>query len=79
MFKLKEKLKKLPPYKERPHLYKKWLWVLLAVPTVLWWSDSILWVLIISIYANIETSDGADEAMLAKKAQENAESNNPSI
>ena len=59
-------LEKIPTYKERPHLYKKWLWAILTVPTVLWWSESILWVLIISIYANFVGEDSADEAQQAK-------------
>lgn len=67
--------KKLPAYKERPHLYKKWLWAVLAIPTVLWWSESILWVLMISIYANFVGEDSADEAQQAKlEAREHAKS-----
>jgi hypothetical protein len=29
------------------------LWSLLLIPTVIWWKDSLLWVLIMSAYANI--------------------------
>lgn len=28
-------------------------WMLLLVPTLLWWKDSILWVAIMSIWANV--------------------------
>lgn len=28
------------------------VWFLLAIPTVLWWHDSVLWVALISCYAN---------------------------
>lgn len=28
-------------------------WVFLAIPTVLWWKQSILWVAVASIYANV--------------------------
>ncbi|EOG2476959.1 TPA: hypothetical protein SMF39_004453 [Serratia marcescens] len=44
------------------------LWVALAIPSVVWWKDSVLWVIIISIYANIVghlsgyTAARADEA-----------------
>ncbi len=34
----------------------KWLtilWVLLIVPTVLWWQDSVPWVVFMSLWANI--------------------------
>lgn len=29
------------------------VWIALLVPTVLWWKDSLLWVIIMSAYANI--------------------------
>jgi hypothetical protein len=28
-------------------------WVLLALPTVFWWRDSILWVALMSVWANV--------------------------
>jgi hypothetical protein len=28
------------------------VWVMLLVPTLVWWRDSILWVLVVSLYAN---------------------------
>jgi hypothetical protein len=28
------------------------VWFMLAIPTVLWWHDSVLWVGLISCYAN---------------------------
>ncbi|HDR2385345.1 TPA: hypothetical protein QCH91_003838, partial [Enterobacter roggenkampii] len=28
-------------------------WFILAIPSVIWWKNSVLWVIIISIYANI--------------------------
>lgn len=69
---------RLPKYKERPHLYKKWFWAALAIPTALWWSESILWVLMISLYANFVGEDSADEAQQAKlEARENAKNSNP--
>lgn len=44
------------------HLIQGWVWIGLGVPTVLWWKDSILWVAIMSIYANAESSFSAHEA-----------------
>jgi hypothetical protein len=29
------------------------LWALMLIPTLLWWSDSILWVAAMSLYANV--------------------------
>jgi hypothetical protein len=29
------------------------VWSVLLIPTVVWWKDSLLWVLIMSAYANI--------------------------
>lgn len=43
------------------------VWVLLIPPTLLWWSESILWVLLISIYANIVGHWSAAEASKAAK------------
>jgi hypothetical protein len=28
-------------------------WALLAIPTLIWWKDSITWVAVMSLYANI--------------------------
>lgn len=37
----------------RFHRYMIDVWVLLTIPTILWWKDSILWVACMSIYACI--------------------------
>jgi len=29
------------------------VWLLLGIPSLIWWKDSILWVIIISLWANI--------------------------
>jgi 5-bromo-4-chloroindolyl phosphate hydrolysis protein len=29
------------------------VWVLLVVPSLLWWKESVLWVILISLWANI--------------------------
>lgn len=34
-------------------------WVLLLVPTLLWWQDSLLWVIIMSWWANVAASASA--------------------
>lgn len=37
-------------------------WLLLAIPTMLWWSQSILWVAFMSLYANVASHWAAAEA-----------------
>lgn len=37
-------------------------WLLLAIPTLLWWSQSILWVAFMSLYANVASHWAAAEA-----------------
>ena len=38
----------------RAHIILTTIWVLLVIPTVLFWKTSILWVAFMSIYAIIE-------------------------
>ena len=46
------------------------VWSLLAIPTILFWSESILWVAFMSLYANIA---GHWSALEAAKAEQKAE------
>jgi hypothetical protein len=46
----------------RMHRRLKWVWVLLIPPTLLWWTDSITWVVFMSLYANISGHWAAEEA-----------------
>ena len=48
------------------------LWVLLVVPTLTVWQDSLIWIALMSIYANISTHWGAYEASRAKEVAEQA-------
>lgn len=53
---------------KKAHLTASVAWIILAIPSVLWWKSSVLWVIIISIYANVVghlsgyTAARADEA-----------------
>lgn len=51
------------------HLVMAGVWVLLAIPTVTWWSDSVLWVAFLSLYANFA---GEISAYQAGRAEEQA-------
>lgn len=38
---------------KRVHWTLTLVWVSLAVPTLLWWRESVLWVALMSLYANV--------------------------
>lgn len=46
----------------RRHLILGWAWIVLAVPALLWWKDSVLFVILLSLYANSEASFAAHNA-----------------
>ncbi|MER7331688.1 MULTISPECIES: hypothetical protein [unclassified Micromonospora] len=53
----------------KPRRRKVWLhrglasmWVLLAIPGTLWWAQSILFVILVSLYANFASELAAAEA-----------------
>lgn len=48
------------------HLWEAIMWVVLALPTLLWWKESILWVALMSIYANFKTAISAHEGRQAR-------------
>ncbi|WP_426506227.1 hypothetical protein [Serratia proteamaculans] len=72
-------MKVTPVFIRKAHLFMSFLWVVLAIPSIMWWKDSVLWVIIISIYANIVghlsgyTAARADEAaeQTEKEEQQN--------
>ncbi len=35
------------------HLVMVGVWIILLIPSVLFWKDSLLWIIFLSIYANI--------------------------
>lgn len=47
-----------------------WFWILAAIPTLIWWKDSVLWVALMSLYANSATAFAGDEARRARKLSE---------
>lgn len=55
---------------EKRHLILALLWVALAIPAFLWWQQSVLFVIILSLYANFEASLAAYNAQKANKEKE---------
>lgn len=56
--------------RDNQYLIRAMIWVALVPVTILWLKDSILWVAMMSLYANIETALGAHEARKARKEQQ---------
>lgn len=52
------------------HLCMMLVWVCLAVPGILWWRESILFVIILSIYANVAGEFAAYQAARAETKEE---------
>lgn len=42
----------LPGFRRRLHAFLMVFWAVMLVPTLFWWKESILWIAIVSIYAN---------------------------
>lgn len=53
-------------YLDHEHTVKKWFWLAMVPVTILWLKNSVLWVAIMSLYANYETSAAAEEARRAQ-------------
>lgn len=50
------------------HLAMTVLWGLTALPTIVWWKESILWVAFMSLYANVVGHWSAYQATRAERA-----------
>ncbi|HDH1372144.1 TPA: hypothetical protein PIT97_000726 [Klebsiella quasipneumoniae subsp. similipneumoniae] len=68
-------MKLTPVFIKRCHLVAAVTWVGLAIPSLIWWKDSVLWVILISIYANIVGHlSGYSAARADQAAEENEDS-----
>jgi hypothetical protein len=60
-----------PRHKVWIHRILALVWALLAIPGVLWWAESILFVILVSLYANfvgeVSASEAADDRALAER------------
>ena len=66
-------MKLTPVFIKRCHLVAAVMWVGLAIPSLIWWKDSVLWVIRISIYANIVGHLSGYSAARADQAAEESE------
>ena len=66
-------MKLTPVFIKRCHLVAAVMWVGLAIPSLIWWKDSVLWVILISIYANIVGHLSGYSAARANQAAEESE------
>lgn len=55
--------------KDNQYLIRAWIYIALVLPAVLWWKESILFVILISLGANIDTSLGAHEARKSREEE----------
>lgn len=54
----------------RYHFYMMLVWLLLGIPTILFWKESILWVAFMSLYANFVGHFSAYDAAKAEIVNE---------
>lgn len=66
-------MKLTPVFIKRCHLVAAVMWVGPAIPSLIWWKDSVLWVILISIYANIVGHLSGYSAARADQAAEESE------
>jgi hypothetical protein len=58
---------------KRFHLLMMFVWAALAVPGILWWRESILFVIILSIYANFAGEFAAYQGARSEEKQDDEE------
>ena len=54
----------------RLHLLLTFSWVLLIIPTLVWWKDSITWVALMSLWANIAAHWSAYQASRVEEKED---------
>jgi hypothetical protein len=60
-------------YLRRFHATMTGVWLVLAVPSLLWWKNSILWVIVLSVWANVASHFGAWQGARAEGAAEGSD------
>lgn len=67
-----------PKFLRHFHGYATLVWILLIIPSLLWWSNSILWVVLMSTWANIAGHWAAWQAARVEVKEDNRESQDDS-
>jgi hypothetical protein len=55
-------------YLRRFHAVATIVWLLLAIPSLIWWKDSLLWIILLSVWANVASHFGAWQGARAEDA-----------
>jgi hypothetical protein len=58
----------------RFHAVATLAWLALVIPTVLWWRDSVPWIALMSVWANVAGHFGSWQAARAEEVADNGES-----
>lgn len=59
-----------PEFTTNFHKYATIVWILLLIPSLLWWSEAIIWVVLMSVWANIAGHWSAYQASRAELKQD---------
>lgn len=55
-------------YLRRFHALATLAWLILLIPSLIWWKNSILWVILLSVWANVASHFGAWQGARAEDA-----------
>ena len=50
----------------RYHAYAAWFWFAMILPSYLWFRNSVFWLIVVSLYANLATEWGAWQGVRAE-------------
>jgi hypothetical protein len=62
---------------EYRHLIMAGFWAAVTIPAAIWWPESVLWVIVVSHYANFVGEVSAHHAERAEKKQDGGDGDNP--
>lgn len=64
-----------PEFTTKFHKYATIVWILLLIPSILFWKESILWIILMSVWANIAGHWSAYQASRAEQEQKKQNGN----
>ena len=65
----KDRQKKVAKWLKWFHLVMMFVWLVLAIPGILWWKESILFVIILSLWANFASEFACYQAARAEESE----------